>query len=83
MPPIVYKPKQKRGEIFDVMNSVLENQRPVQIFSSKNDGVVMVPMSDWSSIQELLFLEKTGTLDVVLDRMENESPQDFPLSSAL
>lgn len=38
---------------------------------------------DWLTQQELNYLRDTGTLDVVLERMEHETNDDFQINDAL
>lgn len=45
--------------------------------SGVDDGVVVIPKSVWERIQEKQFLEETGTLDVIFDRMDNSSKNDL------
>ena len=39
--------------------------------------MILVPKREWTRIQEEIYLEKTGTLDVVFDRMKNATDDDF------
>ena len=47
-----------------------------------NKGVVLISKERYAQLEELDFLQRTGTLDVVMNRMENEKPDDFDEANA-
>ena len=42
-----------------------------------NDGVIMVSKRKWETLQEELYLQRTGTLDYVFDLMDNDKDDNF------
>ncbi|OJG17039.1 hypothetical protein RU97_GL000688 [Enterococcus canis] len=42
-----------------------------------NDGIIMISKREWETLQEELYLQRTGTLDYVFNLMENEKDDDF------
>lgn len=73
----VYSPTNLRKDIYNVLKDIVANHKEVEVATTPDDGVIMLSKKDWNAIQEQLFLEQTGTLDVVFDRMENSLDEDF------
>lgn len=77
----VITPTNFRKDFFNNIKSVIKNKKPIEITvkanSGANDGVVVIDKNEYNSLKELEYLEKTGTLDVVLKRMENATDDDF------
>ncbi len=42
-----------------------------------NDGIIIISKRKWKTLQEELYLQRTGTLDSVFNLMENEKDDDF------
>ena len=74
-------PTNFRKDFFNNLKRIVKNNQPEEITISGdnniNDGVILVPKREWTRIQEEIYLEKTGTLDVVFDRMKNATDDDF------
>ena len=77
----VMTPTNFRKDFFNNLKRIVKNNQPEEITISGdnniNDGVILVPKREWTRIQEEIYLEKTGTLDVVFDRMKNATDDDF------
>ncbi|MDR0459770.1 MAG: prevent-host-death protein [Coriobacteriales bacterium] len=41
--------------------------------STGQEGVAVIPLADWSSIKETLFLEQSGVMNTVRQRESDES----------
>ena len=73
-----------RKDIYNVAKSVIENHEELEIsVGNEGDGVVLMSLADYRALKELQYLENTGVLSTVLDRMENETEDDFSLEDAL
>lgn len=74
-------PTNLRKDMFKVLKDVANSNSEIEVvMSSKNglnDGVVMISKREWETLQEELYLQRTGTLDHVLNLMENEADDDF------
>ena len=76
-------PTNLRKDIYNIFRSIIENHSELEVAISDNESVVVIPKSDYNSMKELLYLQNTGVLDLVLDRIENESVDDFCVEDAL
>ncbi|HEM3553339.1 TPA: type II toxin-antitoxin system Phd/YefM family antitoxin [Streptococcus suis] len=73
-----------RKDIYNLSQSVIDNHEELEILvGDDGDGVVVVSMADYRALKELAYLENTGTLSTVFERMENESEDDFSIEDAL
>ncbi len=73
-----------RNDIYNLSKLVIENHKELEISIGDNgDGLVNISLADYRALKELLFLENTGTLSTVFERMENESDNDFLIEDAL
>jgi len=79
----VMKPALLRKDIYNVLRGVVKNHSELEVTLDDNDAVVVMSKADYLARQELLYLQGTGTLDIVLDRMDNEKPDDFSFEDAL
>lgn len=74
-------PTNLRKDMCKVLKNIANANSEIEVtMSSKNglnDGVVMISKREWESLQEELYLQRTGTLDHVLNLMENEKDDDF------
>ena len=69
-----YTPTNARKNFFGIIKDVAENRSVIEIVPSSGDGgVAMVPLADWSSIKETLFLEQSGTLKKARERRADDS----------
>lgn len=77
----VITPTNFRKNIFKIIKGILKKKNPVEITINSedgfNDGVVVLDKKEYSRLKELEYLQKTGTLDVVMDRMKNSTDDDF------
>ena len=77
----VITPTNFRKDIFRIIKGIVQKKKPVEITikSEKgfNDGVVVIDKEKYNQLKELENLEKTGTLDTVMDRMKNSNEDDF------
>lgn len=77
----VITPTNFRKDIFKVLKNIIKNKKPIEITvnskSEFNDGVVVMDKDEYEKLKELEYLEETGTLDIVLKRMENSKKDDF------
>ena len=64
-----YTPTSARKNLFGIIRDVVANKSVVEIIpASGTDGVAVIPLADWSSIKETLFLEQSGVLNKVRQR---------------
>lgn len=74
-------PTNLRKDMFKVFKEVANSNSEVEIIMNSknglNDGIIMVSKREWDSLQEELYLQRTGTLDHVFNLMENENDDDF------
>ncbi|MCI1942745.1 MAG: type II toxin-antitoxin system Phd/YefM family antitoxin [Lactobacillus sp.] len=77
----IITPTNLRKDIFNVLKGVVKSKKPVEVTINTdngfNDGVVIVDKKEYEKLQELEFLEKSGTLKTVLDRMADATDSDF------
>lgn len=74
-------PTNLRKDMFKVLKEVANSNSEIEItMNSKNglnDGIIMISKREWETLQEELYLQRTGTLDYVFNLMENEKDDDF------
>jgi PHD/YefM family antitoxin component YafN of YafNO toxin-antitoxin module len=69
-----YTPTAARKNLYGIIKDVIRHRQVVEIVQAVGgDGVAVIPLSDWSSIQETLFLEQAGVLDVVRSREKDDT----------
>ncbi|MDR1496583.1 MAG: type II toxin-antitoxin system Phd/YefM family antitoxin [Clostridiales Family XIII bacterium] len=70
-----YTPTAARKNLYGIIKDVTNQKQAVEIAPATvgGEGVAVIPLSDWSSIKETLFLEQTGVLDVVRTRENDDS----------
>ncbi|KLI75661.1 MULTISPECIES: type II toxin-antitoxin system Phd/YefM family antitoxin [Lacticaseibacillus] len=77
----VYTPTNLRKNLFDLLNKIVDKNEEMEVTLKQpkgpNKGVVLISKDRYEKLEELDFLQRTGTLDVVMQRMENEKPGDF------
>ena len=67
-------PTAARRNFFGMIKDVTTNKNVVEIIpTTGEEGVAVISLSDWRSIQETLFLEQCGVLEVVRQRIEDDS----------
>ena len=72
-----------RRDIYNILRGIIKNHSELEVTIDENDSVVVIPKSDYTSMKELLYLQNTGVLDLVLHRMDNETNEDFRIEDAL
>lgn len=77
----VITPTNFRKDIFRIIKGIVQEKKTVEITINSekgfNDGVVVIDKEKYNQLKELEYLEKTGTLDTVMDRMKNSNEDDF------
>jgi len=69
-----YTPTNARKNLYGIIKTVTMNRDVIEIVpSTGQEGVAVVPLADWSSIKETLFLEQSGVLNTVRQRESDES----------
>lgn len=67
-------PTNARKDFFNLLKKVNEDHQEIEIISDKTgNDAVLLSLSDWRAIQETLFLEQTGTMDLVRRRELDDS----------
>jgi PHD/YefM family antitoxin component YafN of YafNO toxin-antitoxin module len=83
----IYTPTNLRKNLFDLLNRVADKDEKMEVTlkqpTGPNKGVVLISKERYAQLEELDFLQRTGTLDVVMNRMENEKPDDFDEAKGL
>lgn len=70
----VLNPSSARKDFYKLLKDVNENHTEIEIISDRSENnAVLIGLDDWRAIQETLFLEQTGTLDVVREREKDSS----------
>jgi prevent-host-death family protein len=70
----VLNPSSARKDFYKLLKDVNENHREIEIISERSENnAVLIGLDDWRAIQETLFLEQTGTLNVVREREKDDS----------
>lgn len=70
----VLNPSSARKDFYKLLKDVNENHTEIEIISERSgNNAVLIGLDDWRAIQETLFLEQTGTLDVVRTREKDDS----------
>ena len=82
----IYTPTNLRKNLFDLLNRVADKDEKMEVTlkqpTGPNKGVVLISKERYAQLEELDFLQRTGTLDVVMNRMENEKTDDFDEANA-
>ena len=82
----IYTPTNLRKNLFDLLNRVADKDEKMEVTlkqpTGPNKGVVLISKERYAQLEELDLLQRTGTLDVVMNRMENEKPDDFDEANA-
>ncbi|WP_424321269.1 type II toxin-antitoxin system Phd/YefM family antitoxin [Lacticaseibacillus chiayiensis] len=77
----VYTPTNLRKNLFDLLNKIADNNEEMEVTLKQpegpNKGVVLISKDRYEKLEELDFLQRTGTLDVIKHRMENKKKGDF------
>lgn len=70
-------PTNFRKNMFQILKDIIKENKIQEITVSNDDGIILVPKKEWNRIQEELYLEETGTLDEVFDRMKDSTDDNF------
>ncbi|WP_040928440.1 type II toxin-antitoxin system Phd/YefM family antitoxin [Nosocomiicoccus massiliensis] len=71
---LVLTPSQARENLYKLLKEVNENHNAIFISDNKlNSEAVLISKENWDSINETLYLENNGVLNVVRRRMEDNS----------
>lgn len=77
----VITPTNFRRNLYNIIKNIIKRNKPIEITINSdkgfNDGVVVMDKKEYDKLKELEFLEKSGTLDTVLERMKNSTENDF------
>lgn len=77
----VITPTNLRKDIYNVLKNIVKNNKPIEVTISSdkgfNDGVIVMDKKEYNKLKELEFLERTGTLKTVLERMDKATDDDF------
>jgi PHD/YefM family antitoxin component YafN of YafNO toxin-antitoxin module len=69
-----YTPTNARKNLYGIIKAVTMNRDVIEIVpSTGQEGVAVIPLADWSSIKETLFLEQSGVMNTVRQRESDES----------
>ncbi|MRI80506.1 type II toxin-antitoxin system prevent-host-death family antitoxin [Aerococcaceae bacterium DSM 109653] len=71
----VFNPTNARKNLNQIIKDVVSNSQPVEIASMRNESesVIVVSKKDWNAIQETLYLQQTGVLDVIEHHEDEEA----------
>lgn len=82
----IYTPTNFRKNLYGLLAKIVDKNTELEVTIKQSDGpnkgVVLLSKERYDELAELNFLQKSGTLDVVMHRMENEKPDDFNLDDA-
>ncbi|MBI5972978.1 MULTISPECIES: type II toxin-antitoxin system Phd/YefM family antitoxin [Staphylococcus] len=63
-----------KDEFYDLLKQVNDKEEPIIISSSNNQrDAVIIGKKQWNSIQETLYLESTGTMNKIRERLNDNS----------
>jgi len=63
-----------KDEFYDLLKQVNDKEEPIIISSSNNQrDAVIIEKKQWNSIQETLYLESTGTMNKIRERLNDNS----------
>lgn len=69
-----YTPTNARKNLYGIIKDVSTNKTVVEIVPSSGDGgVAVISLTDWSAIEETLFLEQSGVMDRVRKREKDDT----------
>lgn len=70
-----YTPTNARKNLYQIIKDVTTHKEPVNIVPTKNGeaGVTLIPTEDWEAMQETLYLQTTGVLETIQERMSDDS----------
>ena len=68
-----YSPTAARQNLYGIIQEVNDKKEAIEIVSKGKAGVAVIPLDDWRSIQETMFLEQAGVMAVVREREKDSS----------
>lgn len=77
----VITPIKFKKDMFKFLEEVVSTNKEIEITTNNaqglNDGVILISKRKWTSMQEELYLQRTGTLNYISSLMENSTKVDF------
>jgi prevent-host-death family protein len=73
----ILTPTSFRKNMYQTLKEVASHAKEVEIVTSSNESVVLISKADWNSLHETLYLENSGTLDIVRERIATSTENDF------
>lgn len=77
----VISPTNLRKDIYQIFKNIVKDKKPIEVTLSKdngfNNGVIVMDKTEYNRLKELEYLESTGTLKTVFQRMKNSKDEDF------
>ncbi|MBC2261886.1 type II toxin-antitoxin system Phd/YefM family antitoxin [Listeria sp. FSL L7-0091] len=70
-----------KKDMFKFLEEVASSNKVIEITMNNKQGlhddVILVSKREWTSMQEELYLQRTGTLNYISSLMENSTKDDF------
>ncbi|MBC2137622.1 prevent-host-death protein [Listeria innocua] len=77
----VIAPIKFKKDMFKFLEEVVSTNKEIEITTNNaqglNDGVILISKRKWTSMQEELYLQRTGTLNYISSLMENSTKVDL------
>ncbi|EBF5117106.1 prevent-host-death protein [Listeria monocytogenes] len=77
----VITPIKFKKDMFKFLEEVVSTNKEIEITTNNaqglNEGVILISKRKWTSMQEELYLQRTGTLNYISSLMENSTKVDF------
>lgn len=77
----VISPTNLRKDIYQIFKNIVKDKKPIEVTLSVdngfNKGVIVMDKTEYNRLKELEYLERSGTLRTVFQRMENSKDEDF------
>ncbi|MDN2453703.1 type II toxin-antitoxin system Phd/YefM family antitoxin [Lactobacillus sp. UCMA15818] len=71
-----YTPTKARQHLYQILKDINQQKKPVTITpanGNEDQAAIIISKKDWDSITETLYLENTGTLAKVRERVDDDS----------
>lgn len=70
----IINPIDAKNDFYQLLKSVNNDHEPIYINSKNNNNdAVIIGKEDWKSIRETIYLEASGTMDIVRERENDNS----------
>lgn len=80
-------PTELRKDIYKTFKDITNNDTELEVRSNRvkqtDDSLIVMSKKRYDTLNELAYLANTGTLDAVMERMDNEKDGDFDEKDAL